>query len=230
MRASELITVNKHLNPKIWDQGELKPEIADKLKKIAEAFLDFVGVELDVKDLTVTGSNANYTWTAYSDLDLHIIVPGIPTEQERELYTAKKNLWSEQHDIKIRNMPVEVYIQGEDEQHHSTGVYSIAKQDWLTVPKKTKPKIDDRAVSAKYQEIAWGIGEALDSNNLEKLQRVKDKVTQMRKSGLSRAGEWSVENLVFKQLRNVGLIDKMSDRIRRLQDQELSLEQANSLD
>jgi hypothetical protein len=225
MRASELITVNKHLNPKIWDQGELKPEIADKLKQIAEAFLDFVGVELDVKDLTVTGSNANYTWTAYSDLDLHIIVPGIPTEQERELYTAKKNLWSEQHDIKIRNMPVEVYIQGEDEQHHSTGVYSIAKQDWLTVPKKTKPKIDDRAVSAKYQEIAWGIGEALDSNNLEKLQRVKDKVTQMRKSGLSRAGEWSVENLVFKQLRNVGLIDKMSDRIRRLQDQDLSLSQ-----
>ena len=225
MRASELITVNKHLNPKIWDQGELKPEITNKLKQIAEAFLDFVGVELDVKDLTVTGSNANYTWTAYSDLDLHIIVPGIPTEQERELYTAKKNLWSEQHDIKIKSMPVEVYIQGEDEQHHSTGVYSITKQDWLTVPKKTKPKIDDRAVSAKYQEIAWGIGEALDSNNLEKLQRVKDKVTQMRKSGLSRAGEWSVENLVFKQLRNVGLIDKMSDRIRRLQDQELSLSQ-----
>jgi hypothetical protein len=225
MRASDLITVNKHLNPKIWDQGDLKPEIADKLKEIAEAFLDFVGVDLDVKDLTVTGSNANYTWTAYSDLDLHVIVPGIPTDQERELYTAKKNLWSEQHDIKIKGMPVEAYIQGEDEQHHSTGVYSIMKQDWLTVPKKTKPKVDDRAVSAKYQEIAWGIGQALDSMDLEKLQRVKDKVTQMRKSGLSRAGEWSVENLVFKQLRNVGLIDKMSDRIRRLQDQQLSLAQ-----
>ena len=225
MRASDLITVNKHLNPKIWDQGDLKPEIADKLKEIAEAFLDFVGVDLEVKDLTVTGSNANYTWTAYSDLDLHVIVPGIPTEQERELYTAKKNLWSEQHDIKIKGMPVEAYIQGEDEQHHSTGVYSIMKQDWLTVPKKTKPKVDDRAVSAKYQEIAWGIGQALDSMDLEKLQRVKDKVTQMRKSGLSRAGEWSVENLVFKQLRNVGLIDKMSDRIRRLQDQQLSLAQ-----
>lgn len=225
MRASDLITVNKHLNPKIWDQGDLKPEIADKLKEIAEAFLDFVGVDLEVKDLTVTGSNANYTWTAYSDLDLHVIVPGIPTDQERELYTAKKNLWSEQHDIKIKGMPVEVYIQGEDEQHHSTGVYSIMKQDWLTVPKKTKPKVDDRAVSAKYQEIAWGIGQALDSMDLEKLQRVKDKVTQMRKSGLSRAGEWSVENLVFKQLRNVGLIDKMSDRIRRLQDQQLSLAQ-----
>jgi hypothetical protein len=225
MRASDLITVNKHLNPKIWDQGDLKPEIAEKLKEIAEAFLDFVGVDLDVKDLTVTGSNANYTWTAYSDLDLHVIVPGIPTDQERELYTAKKNLWSEQHDIKIKGMPVEAYIQGEDEQHHSTGVYSIMKQDWLTVPKKTKPKVDDRAVSAKYQEIAWGIGQALDSMDLEKLQRVKDKVTQMRKSGLSRAGEWSVENLVFKQLRNVGLIDKMSDRIRRLQDQQLSLAQ-----
>jgi len=47
----------------------------------------------------------------------------------------------------------------------------------------------------------------------------------MRKSGLERAGEFSVENLVFKLLRNQGLIDRLTQMIRDLEDQELSLEQ-----
>jgi hypothetical protein len=51
----------------------------------------------------------------------------------------------------------------------------------------------------------------------------------MRQAGLERAGEWSVENLVFKILRNLGLIDEITDKIRELEDQELSLEQAQSL-
>lgn len=225
MRATDLITVNKTLNPKIWNGTELQPDVDQALHKIAEAFIDFLGVEVEVVDLTVTGSNANYTWNQYSDLDLHVIVPGIPTEEERELYSAKKSLWSDEHEITVRGLPVECYVQGQDEPHHSTGIYSINKNQWLTVPTKTKPKINDRAVSAKYQSLAWGIGEALDSNELDRLERVKTKITQMRKSGLARAGEWSVENLVFKQLRRVGLIDKMADRIRRLQDQELSIDQ-----
>ena len=47
----------------------------------------------------------------------------------------------------------------------------------------------------------------------------------MRKAGLERAGEWSVENLCFKTLRNLGLIDDLTERIRELEDDELSLEQ-----
>jgi hypothetical protein len=51
----------------------------------------------------------------------------------------------------------------------------------------------------------------------------------MRQAGLERAGEWSVENLVFKILRNLGIIDQLTEKIRELEDQELSLEQAQSL-
>jgi len=225
MRASDLVTVNKTLNPKIWNGTELRDDVDQALHAIAEAFIDFLGVDIEVKDLTITGSNANYTWNQYSDLDLHVIIPGIPTDEERELYSAKKSLWSQEHEITVKGLPVECYVQGADEPHHSTGVYSINSNKWVTVPSKEQPKIDDRAVTAKYQALAWGIGEALDSNDLARLERVKTKITQMRKSGLARAGEWSTENLAFKQLRRVGLIDKLSDRIRRLQDQELSINQ-----
>lgn len=231
MRLRELdeshnfVTVNRELNPKIWQGGRLDGDVRLKLLKIARAFVDFVGVDLDIKDYTITGSNANYTWTDYSDLDLHVIISGEVTDEQRELFTAKKSLWAEQHDITIKGLPVECYVQGSEEPHHSTGVFSVIDNKWLVEPKKTKPSIDDAAIEAKKDALLAQIEIALLSKDLEKLSAVKEKITTMRKAGLARAGEWSVENLVFKILRNLGLIDRITDQIRELEDQELSLEQ-----
>jgi hypothetical protein len=226
---SDIVTVNRRLNPKIWDSDDLRPEVRDKLIEIASAFEEFIGVDLDIIDYTITGSNANYTWTEYSDLDLHLIIPGTPTDEQRELFNAKKSLWSEQHDISIRGLPVECYVQGKDEPHHSTGVYSLTDQEWLVEPKKVKPQLDDSAIEAKKDAILAQIQQALLSKDLDRLRIVKDKITQMRKAGLTRAGEWSVENLVFKILRNLGLIDQITEKIRELEDQQLSLEQQDNL-
>ena len=128
--STDIVTVNRRLNPKIWKDDTLDIEVAAKLEDIAEAFQEFIGVDLNVVDRTITGSNANYTWTEYSDLDLHLIIPGTPTDDQRELFNAKKALWAEQHTITIKGLPVECYVQGEDEPHHSTGVYSLTKGKW----------------------------------------------------------------------------------------------------
>lgn len=226
---SDFVTVNRRLNPKLWVDEELKPEIKKQLIKIAEKFQEFIGIDLDVIDFTITGSNANFTWTEYSDLDLHIIVKGMPDDKERELYNAKKALWSEEHNITIKGLPVECYVQGEDEPHHSTGVYSILADQWIVKPKKVKPKVDDASVKIKKDSLHHDIETALLSKDITKLRAVKQKITQMRKAGLEKAGEWSTENLVFKILRNLGLIDKLTQEIRDLEDEELSLEQAEIL-
>lgn len=226
---SDLITVNRRLNPKIWDGDTLDPAVAAKLKEIAQAFEEFIGIDLNVVDYTITGSNANYTWTEHSDLDLHLIVSGEVNDSARELFNAKKALWGEQHNITIKGLPVECYVQGQEEEHHSTGVYSIANNQWLVEPKKIKPEVDDSAVEAKKDSVIHDIESALLSKDLNQLRKVKEKITKMRKAGLARAGEWSVENLVFKILRNLGLIDEIADKIRELEDQELSLEQAQSI-
>jgi hypothetical protein len=229
-KIEKLVTVNRILNPKLWDDGQLKPEISLKLKKIARAFEEFIGIDLKVIDYTITGSNANFTWTSYSDLDLHLIIPGIPTNEQRELFNAKKSLWAEQHNITIKGLPVETYVQGDKEPHHSTGVYSILKNQWLARPKKIKPDIDDAAVEAKKDSVMRSIESAILSRDLAQLRTVKEKITKMRRAGLERAGEWSVENIVFKILRNLGVIDEITEKIRELEDQELSLEQAQPLD
>jgi hypothetical protein len=225
----DFVTVNQELNPKIWQEDRLDGNVRQKLIKIARAFVDFVGIDLDVEDYTITGSNANFTWTDYSDLDLHVIITDEPTDEQRELFTAKKALWAEQHDITIKGLPVECYVQGSKEPHHSTGVFSLTKNTWLVEPKKTKPDVDDASIEAKKDAILAIIEHALLAKDLEKLQAVKEKITTMRRAGLERAGEWSVENIVFKILRNLGLIDQITEKIRELEDQELSLEQQTNL-
>ena len=52
--AAEFVTVNKELNPKLWQGGRLDGKVRQKLLEIARAFVDFVGIDLDVKDYTIT--------------------------------------------------------------------------------------------------------------------------------------------------------------------------------
>jgi hypothetical protein len=100
---------------------------------------------------------------------------------------------------------------------------------WLIKPQKTEPQLDDQAVEAKKDSMLTLIEQALLSKDLEKLRTVKEKITNMRRAGLDRAGEWSVENIVFKILRNLGLIDQITEKIRELEDAELSLEQQTNV-
>ena len=45
----------------------------------------------------------------------------------------------------------------------------------------------------------------------------------MRSSAIEKGGEYAPENLVFKELRNRGYLDKMSKYVRNLEDEDLSL-------
>jgi len=221
----ERVELNRNLNPLLWDGDELKDDVRQKMLKIAQAFIKHVGVDLDVQDVTLTGSNANYTWNDFSDCDLHIIVPGVASEEERELYSAKKDLWTANRDIKIRGIPIECYVQGSDEPHHSTGVYSVARNQWIDKPRRVRPRVNDSAIEAKMDDAVRIIRRAVLSRDLDTINSVKTRIRDMRSAGLESSGEWSTENQVFKRLRNLGMIDKMAELARELEDRELSLEQ-----
>ena len=45
----------------------------------------------------------------------------------------------------------------------------------------------------------------------------------MRASAIQQGGEFALENLVFKELRNRGYLDKLSNHIKHLEDTNLSL-------
>jgi hypothetical protein len=222
--AQSLVTVNKRLNPRIWQDGVLDVTVRERLLTVARAFEEFIGVKLNLKDVTLTGSNASFAYTDRSDLDLHLIVAGEVTDEARELFSAKKALWALEHEIYIKGMPVECYVQGESEEHHSLGVFSLITKTWLVTPKKVKPTVNEPAIAAKIEYLSGQALKAINAGDLAAIKTVKQSITKMRKAGLSRSGEWSTENMAFKALRRLGIMDQLSQVERELEDRDMSLE------
>ena len=234
--------VKDSLNSEIWDdhdnieESKMKPEIREGLLEIANEFVEFLGFDIFVQDVTMTGSLANFNWSDYSDIDLHIIYDfkesGEQEELFKDLFNLKKTVFNSQHDITVKGYEVELYVQDMNEPHMSTGVYSVLYDEWLDRPETKEVKIDKKKIEDKSQQwmdIIDNTIEDLEVNDLEssvdKLDSVKDKIKKFRTSGLEKGGEYSYENLVFKFLRRNGYIQKLFDNKNDLIDKSLSIQE-----
>lgn len=231
------------LSPIIFDNKDndffMHPEIREQLIKIADHFINTFGIDIFIHDIVLTGSLANYNWSEYSDIDLHVIVDfneltdskskGLQ-EVFKEFFNAKKTLWNEKHSVTIKGYDVEVYVQDIEEPHISSGVYSILNNKWIIEPEKNDPKIDDRKILDKGEFFAKQI-DSLEKRYesgediLSDLERVVEKIKKTRQSGLNRDGEYSYENLAFKLLRRNGYIKKIIDLKKNFTDKKLSIDE-----
>ena len=225
----DAVRFHRRLNPRIWGRDEhLLPEVRERLLAIAADFQEFLGVEdLNVEDITVSGSNAAYSYTKNSDIDLHLVVemPDDPVYQE--LFAAKKYQYNDEHNIKIGGADVELYVQPADQAHHSQGIYSVKNSDWISIPQRKRARIDDACVRDKVADLDARIHDAVRSGDESKIATLADKIKAMRQAGLEQQGEFGCENLAFKMLRNSGCIKLLWDARRAAQDRELSLREAD---
>ena len=228
--------IKQELNPKIFDSDQkLHSDIRSRLLMIADDFFETLDISwVDVEDVTLTGSLANYNWSKFSDVDLHILIDYNEIDDNRDLVSeylmAKKNIWNGAHDIKIKGYDVEVYGQDINEEHISTGVYSILWDDWLVKPQKGEKKIDSKQVKQKASSIIDGFESLFMTYNegeydkvIRRISTMRGKIKKMRQAGLEREGEYSYENITFKVLRRVGLLDKLSDLENKSYDKSLSM-------
>ena len=222
---ADAVKFNDHLNPRIWDRSEhLHPEVRERLLAIADDFRESLGIrDLAVEDITISGSNAAYSYTPNSDIDLHLVIDVPDDEVYRELFNAKKFQYNEQHDIEIGGADVELYVQDTKEPHISQGVYSVKNNRWVTVPRRVKSVVDDTSTRNKFETVGHQIERAIKSGNVKRMTRMIDKIKKMRQTGLENHGEFGPENLAFKLLRNQGLIKRLYDARIQVRDQELSL-------
>ena len=219
---------HSELEPNLWQGERLKPEIRDALLKIADEVFGFFKTSPDlIEDIRFTGSLANYNYTRYSDIDLHIVVDfrniSDNTSIVKELFDSKRVVWNQKHAITIKGYEVEVYIENLNEKHFSSGVYSITKEEWVTEPSSKKPKVDMLAVAQKTKQFMGDIETAIAAGDKDTLERTKEKVKKMRHCGLEKGGEYSVENMAFKSLRRSGYIKKLHDAYRKEYDKSYSL-------
>jgi hypothetical protein len=233
--------VQDSLNSKIWENPDssdstMIESVREKLLQIANEFVNFLGVEIFVQDIHMTGSLANYNWSDFSDVDLHILYDfqesGDQKELLIELFKLKKTLFNSTHNIKVRGFDVEMYVQDTTELHFSTGVYSVLFDEWIAIPSKDEVSIDEDKLKSKVESWMDLIDTTIDEVEDDELDDamlvidgIKEKLKKYRSIGLGNEGEYSYENLTFKFLRRNGYIQKLFDFTNELMDKRLSLEQ-----
>jgi hypothetical protein len=233
--------IKKTLNPKFWKDGKLDSRIRIKLLDIADDFIDFLGVDwVKPKDIIITGSLANFNWNEkYSDIDLHILLDYDEVDERKDFvsnyfHTLKKQ-WNEEHgDLKIFGFPVEVYVQDVNEEHNASGIYSLEKNTWIEKPEREKlskakvNKVSIRKQVSLYTEKIDELEELFkkcksDNYKLEKIlnkaEKLFDEIKKIRKRSLINTNsEISEGNLIFKTLRRIGYIEKISNLITKSYD------------
>ena len=127
----------------------------------------------------------------------------------------------------MKGHDVEMYFQDSAEPHHSSGTYSLVKDEWIRKPTKKIINIDSANVQLKSADLMNAI-EDLETNRsqgdfLKKHEQLKNRIKKLRQSGLDKSGEFSSENLAFKVLRNTGYLGKMVDLKNDYLTKELSL-------
>ena len=227
------IIYHKELCQDVWNDKALKPKIGDKLLKIARDFFTDCEFDTEILDIELVGSMVNFNFTSSSDIDVHIIIDFADLKEDVELVKkavdGQRFMWNLRHNIVIHDHDVEMYIQDKNEEHISAGCYSLMNRKWIKIPVYSPPDVDTKEIDPKYDSRVYDIDELerlskqdldpVDSESYyKKAKELKLKIMKARKAGLSEGGEFSIENLVFKKLRNEGYIEKLIETITAFYD------------
>lgn len=210
------------LNPAIFDpeNDKMKIEVRKSLLDIAKDFYDELRINVSYNDIWLVGSNANYNWSEYSDVDVHLLIPFDEVSDDigfvGDFFNGKRNLWNDSHDIKIDVHKVEIYVQdsNNEEAVFSGGIYSILYDSWVKYPERLDVKIDVNAVQNQVDNIMNKFKSTFKYKNKpekfkSELENLSDYMHNQRQEGLSSEGEFSPNNLAFKYLRRKGLGKKI---------------------
>ena len=219
------------LNPKIWIGGKINSKVRLRLLDIADDFIESLNVGwVNVSDIILTGSLANYNWSRFSDFDLHILIDFSKVDERidfvREYFNTKKNEWNNVHEnLKIYGFPVEVYVQDTNEEHTASGVYSLNRNEWVVEPVKDNIKaikLDKYFIkekTMKYIKIITSLKKQVDETDddaelrllSKKVKGTFDILKGLRKEGLKARGEMHPYNVIYKFLRRLGYLDILLD-------------------
>jgi hypothetical protein len=213
------IELHDELNPALWDGEEIRREIQVKLLKIGREFYDFLGVSAPIEDVLITGSQANYVYTKWSDIDLHLVIDYNKVDYDgdvKKLFDAKRKEWKRMYPLKLKGIPVELYAENSNEPA-VTSTYSLISNEWLKKPAAPLKTYDyDGVKNLAYQwEIV--IKKAIDVNELAVLNKIKTMLSLFRRKSLARDGEFGTGNLAFKALRNSGHIADLLTAVETLE-------------
>lgn len=225
---SELVQIHSELNPIIWNTDRsMKSEIREQLLIIANAFLESIEIPIEVADIFLVGSQASYNYTEHSDLDVHIVanfeVLPVSKEIALSIYNQYKINFNKEYDITVKGLAVELYIEDICSGTASNGVFSILNDEWVKIPYELS-NVGQIAFSVDSSALAAEANYIIENGSIDDVKDILNRIYLMRKNSIAIDGEFGLGNLIFKSLRNVGILDGLKNKLRDLYSKQLSLE------
>ena len=227
MDLIEKLEKHNSLNPKLWENNKLIPEVRSKIIEIVDQFISTIDIDIKVLDARIVGSQASYNYTQYSDLDIHLITNFELMDASEEiltvLFNALKTRFNSEYSIEIKGIKVELYIEDLKSSALSNGIYSVFTDKWIKIPKKLDniPLIN---VDSEYRNWENKINNTIQFGNAESIENLIDNLYIIRKDSLDAEGEYSKGNQLFKEIRNKGLLDDLKTAYKKKRSKELTLE------
>ena len=174
--------VKGELNQRLWHDMKLDADVRDALLDIADDFIDTLAVPwVKVEDVVLTGSLANYNWSEYSDIDLHVVIDFKEVWEKRkdfvkDYFDAKKVEWQNSHEgITVYDFPVEISVEDSGDPAKSTGVYSLKDDEWVQEPKDlSDARINKEYVRETAAKFMTEIDDLIDKVNAEVAEQTKN--------------------------------------------------------
>lgn len=226
---NEDFMVHDTLNPKLWDlnTNKLLPDVRQQIVDIVDYFEKYVQIPMDICDVQIVGSQAGMNYTEHSDLDVHIIanfeLVSKDTALLQALYDAKKTSFNKNLNIKIHDIDVEMYVQDIKSGIMSNGIYSVCDNTWVKEPKPIK-SITKHNTEKEVAKWKAKIERILQEKDYDEITDAINLLYLIRHNGIATEGEYSKANQIFKDIRNLGLLDKLKDALNDATSRKLSLE------
>lgn len=221
-KFSLTLQYHSRLNSKVWDKTELRDGIGVTVMDQAMAYAKFCKIPKErIKDVIITGGNVGYNYTKYSDIDCHLLMDleGLDASKFKEKQFEYKKQWVAKHTVNIAGYPLELFAaNSKDKIPDGQGVYSVMFNKWVIVPEHQNWKeiVNNPLVMAKM-EHAYDMAEHLIADGTAaEIEKFSNKLWQGRSAGLQKAGEFSIENLIYKNLRNLGELERLKKRAEQL--------------
>ena len=218
------------LNPKLWSEdNKLLPEVSEKIKEIVSQFIEEIrdnDIPLNVLDAQLVGSNASFNYTKDSDLDVHVVADIEDASCDPALlailYTYFKNNFNEKYNISIHGVPIELYVEDINSLAVSNGRYSVYRDEWIKFPEiQDIPEFD---ISKDIEPYKDRYDQIIADRDGDAAERFWDSLKLLRKDSIAVDGEYSTGNLIFKEFRSRGWIERLKELINSEKSKELSLE------
>lgn len=242
IRAS--FVVKNRLAPAVWKADRtLRPAVKAQLDLIAQNVLTSLALGVEPEDILLTGSAANFNWSAESDLDLHILFDldklvgdgGLDKEVVYGLLLSVCGNWNNQHDIRIRGFEVELFFSDAAQELPSdAGAYSLMRSAWVQEPQGFEKQMP-LTPEAEAQAKAWakqieGLEQRDDAGEdptaiYTDTRALRAELRAARQGSLESGGELGSANIAFKWLRRSGHLQRLATVSTKAYDRMLGSEQ-----